>query len=73
MAAKLENGWLDIELDRALTGAVVATWLPILAGCLGDLVDPLGNEQWFFTVSAEYLAGFTAALRDVWTEAQSGV
>ncbi|MEJ1110900.1 MULTISPECIES: hypothetical protein [unclassified Kribbella] len=68
-----KNGWLDIELGRAPTGASVARWLPILAGCLGDLVDPLGHEQWSFTVGAEYLAGFTAALRDVWTEAQSGV
>ncbi|MFB6722894.1 hypothetical protein ACFCV3_22135 [Kribbella sp. NPDC056345] len=66
-----KNGWIDIELGRAPRGASVAEWLPLLAGCLGDLVDPIGYEQWSFTVGAEYLAGFTAALRDSWTAAQS--
>lgn len=64
-----KNGWLDIEMNQAPPGALVAPWLPILADYLGSMVDPIGFDRWSFTHSDEYVAGFAAALQDVWNKA----
>jgi hypothetical protein len=63
------NGWLDVQMDRAPTGATAAAWLPALADLLGSYVDPIGYDQWSFTPSRSYLDGFVDGLRAVWANA----
>ena len=63
------NGWLDIQMGRAPSGATRPTWLPLLADHLGALVDPIGYDRWSFTPSRVYLDGFVAGLRTVWQDA----
>ena len=65
------NGWLDIEMGRARPGAVIASWLPNAARYLGSLVDPIGCDEFSFTRSDAYIAGFAEALRAVWHSIQS--
>jgi len=63
------NGWLDIQMGRAPSGATRPAWLPLLADYLGALVDPIGYDRWSFTPSRVYLDGFVAGLRTVWQDA----
>jgi hypothetical protein len=63
------NGWLDIQMGQAPSGATRPTWLPLLADHLGALVDPIGYDRWSFTPSRAYLDGFVAGLRAVWQDA----
>ena len=41
-------------------------WFARVANELGTLVDPIGFDQWSFTPTRAFVAGYEAALRDVW-------
>jgi post-segregation antitoxin (ccd killing protein) len=41
-------------------------WFGPLADDLGDLLDPIGWDNWSFTPTGLFVRGYQAALRDVW-------
>lgn len=45
-------------------------WFVPLADDLGDLLDPIGWDNWSFTPTSLFVRGYQAALQDVWEEAE---
>jgi hypothetical protein len=45
-------------------------WYVTLMNDLGDLLDPIGFDQWSFTRTDPYVRGYQSALRDAWEAAE---
>jgi hypothetical protein len=45
-------------------------WFGPLANDLGDLLDPIGWDNWSFTPTGMFVRGYQAALRDAWEAAE---